>query len=277
MSSTHKEHIKALKRPDQFQATGIMAVNWLTGHLRLVAMLAAPVVIVVIGFFIFQTVETQRKTTRLEDLGKVSAIYDDEARVASEQRQVFTKKIQDIDAKLAPKGEGQAPLPASPAQAAEKAALEKQAQAIKADHTGSAQRFLEFYKTHDGDPEGWVAGMTAARVLIDQNKAAEAQPILEGILTKSKDNRFYQAQTRLTLIGLLEQTGDYDKALGQVDALDKAVGAELKPLVLLTKGRLQLLKNDKATAKTTLNQLIDSYGTSTEAQKARTMLALLNA
>ena len=119
--------------------------------------------------------------------------------------------------------------------------------------------------------------MTAARVLIDQNKAAEAQPILEGILTKSKDNRFYQAQTRLTLIGLLEQSGDYDKALGQVDALDKAVGAELKPLVLLTRGRLQLLKNDKATAKTTLNQLIDSYGTSTEAQKARTMLALLNA
>ena len=277
MSSAHKEHLKALKGPDQFQATGIKAVKWLTANPRLLAMLIAPVAVVAIAFFGFQTLATQRKSTRLEDLGKISAVYDSEARVASDQRQVISKKIQDIEAKLAPKGDAQTPVAATPAQLDEKAALEKQAQAIKADHTASAQQFLNYYKTHDDNAEGWVAGMTAARVFIAQGKPTEAQPILEGVLAKSKSVRFYQVQSRITLVGLLEQSGEYDKALTQVDDLEKAVEADLKPMVLLTRGRLQLLKNDKATAKTTLSNLIDSYGSSAEAQKARTMLALLNA
>ena len=147
---------------------------------------------------------------------------------------------------------------------------------IKADHTKSIGLFAEYFKKHEATPEGWMAGMTNARLLTEQEKVAEAKPVLENVVKLSKESNFYQTQSRLALIGVLEELSDFDGALAQVDALDKTVDADLKPKILLAKGRLQMLKNSNADAKATFNTLIETHGTSPEAQKARSIQSLLN-
>ena len=91
--------------------------------------------------------------------------------------------------------------------------------------------------------------LEGALKILEKDKLPEARPILENVLAKSTSSPFYQTQARLALISVLEEQGEYDTALTQLDQLDKVIDKDLKPKVLLAKGRLQLLKNAKADAK----------------------------
>ena len=286
MSNNYKEHKKALKQPDQFQAKGMMFLDWVMKNTNKLIMVAVPVVLVFVASAGYKYVQEQRRDKRLEELGKVQVVYEEEQRVAFKQRQDIAKQVEEIDKKLNPAADPAAPAdPAKPAPAAatpdpklvlEKTVLEKKMEDIKADHTKSIGLFAEYFKKHEGTPEGWMAGMTNARLLTEQEKIAEAKPVLETVVKVSKDSNFYQTQSRLALVGVLEELGDFDGALAQVDALDKSVEADLKPKILLAKGRLQMLKNANADAKATFNTLIETHGTSPEAQKARSIQSLLN-
>jgi predicted negative regulator of RcsB-dependent stress response len=118
--------------------------------------------------------------------------------------------------------------------------------------------------------------MTAAKLYIDSEKYQEAKPLLEEVLAKSKAAPFYQVQARFALVGVAEELGDFDRALEETLALEKLVDKEMLPKVLLTRGRLQMLKNAKDDAKATFAQLIEAHGTTPEAQKARSIQGLLN-
>jgi predicted negative regulator of RcsB-dependent stress response len=275
MTSKHKEHIKSLKGPDQFQVKVMSWLDWGLKNVKLLGFVVAPLIVIAAGWFGYQYFQNKQRDARLEELGKAQIVYEGEQRKANDARQEIMKKVQELDAKAAPDKDGKTP-PADPKVQAEKDALTKQAEAIKADHTASTTEFLAFYKKYDGTPEGWMAGMTAARLLLEKEKLQEARPILENVLSKSKDSPFYQTQARLALIGVLEEQGEYDAALTELDQLDKVIDKDLKPKVLLARGRLQLLKNSKDDAKATFNTLIETHGTSPEAQKARSIQALLN-
>jgi predicted negative regulator of RcsB-dependent stress response len=289
MSNNYKEQKKALKQPDQFQAKGIVFLDWLMKNTNKLVIVAVPVVLVFVASAGYKHIQEQRRDKRLEELGKVQVVYEDEQRAAFKQRQEIAKQIEEIDKKINPTPAA-APAPADPAKPApapvaaspdpklvlEKTVLEKKMEDIKADHTKSIGLFAEYFKKHEATPEGWMAGMTNARLLTEQEKVAEAKPVLENVVKLSKESNFYQTQSRLALIGVLEELSDFDGALAQVDALDKTVDADLKPKILLAKGRLQMLKNSNADAKATFNTLIETHGTSPEAQKARSIQSLLN-
>jgi predicted negative regulator of RcsB-dependent stress response len=288
MSNNYKEQKKALKQPDQFQAKGLVFLDWLVQHTKKVVLVAATVVIVFSLSAAYRYYQNERRDERLEELGKVQVVYEEEQRAAFKQRQDIAKQIEEIDKKLnpAPAAAPADPTKPAPAPAAvatpdpklvlEKTVLEKKMEDIKADHSKSIGLFADYFKKHEGTPEGWMAGMTNARLLTEQEKIADAKPVLENVVKLSKDSNFYQTQSRLALVGVLEELGDFDGALAQVDALDKTVEADLKPKILLAKGRLQMLKNSNADAKATFNTLIETHGTSPEAQKARSIQSLLN-
>lgn len=283
MTSARKEQLKQLKAPDQFQVKVMAGMDWAVKNARLLGYIAAPVALVIAGAFVVQFFVNQKKLSRQEALGKIDAVYDKEARKASDARQALMKKVQELEQKAPSKTEAKAdalaatkPATPDPKIQAEKTALEAQAKAIKPDHTASSEKYLEYFKQHENDAEGWLAGMNAARIYLEQEKLPEAQKVFEEIALKAKDNKFYQTQSRLALIGVYEDQADYDKALSQVDTLEKSNDADLKPRLLLAKGRLQLLKNAKAEAKTTLSGLVEAHGSSPEAQKARSLLALIN-
>ncbi len=276
--SKYKEHVKELKGPDQFQVQVMTWMDWATKNVKLLGFVVAPLAIIAIGWFSYQYASNKARDSRLVELGKAEIVYEGEQRKANDARQVILKKAEALTPPAPAKAAGdKSPPPAAdPKIAAEKAELSKQAEAIKADHKDSTGEFLAFYKKYENTPEGWMSGMTAARLLLEQDKLTEARPILENVLAKSKDSTFYQTQARLALIGVLEEQGEYDRGLTELDALDKVIDKELKPKVLLARGRLQMLKNAKADAKATFNTLIENHGQSPEAQKARSIEALLN-
>lgn len=280
MSNTYKEQKKAMKQPDEFQKKGILFLDWLFRNTDKVFYIAIPVILVFAASSGYKYYQEERRNDRLEELGKVQVIFEAEQRAAFNQRQEISKQIDELEKKINPPaptgGEAVKPAAPDPKLLADKAALEKKMDDIQADHQQSTGKFLEFFKKYENTPEGWMAGMTAARLMAEQKKVADARPVLETVIAKSKDNRFYQTQSRLSLIGILEELGDYDAALTHVDALEKSVDADLKPKILLAKGRLQMLKNSKDDAKATFNSLIESHGSSPEAQKARSIQSLLN-
>lgn len=280
---SHKEQLKALKGPDAFQARVLLALEWLTKNTRLLLVLIAPVVVVLIASLGWRYVTKVRKDQRLAALGQVQIIFDGELRKAGDARQAVNKEIEAIDKKIseaAAKNPNQAadaaPPPADPALTAEKDTLEKKLEAIKPDHSQSVLKFKEYFAAHPDTAEGWMAAMTAAGIFANEAKFAEARPLLEAVVSQSKNHTFYQAQARLSLVGVLEEAGEFDQALAQIEALDKQAGKDLKPRLLLAKGRILLLKNDQEQAKATFSNLIDNFAASAEAQKARSIQALIN-
>lgn len=278
MSSAKKEQLKSLKQPDQFQVKAMAFMDFLLKNTKVLGGVVAIVAVVMGGVYAVRGFKNKARDSRLVELGKVQLVYEGEQKKVQTEREAIQKQIEAAEA-----GQKKIVTPADlgdpvkdPKVTATVEALTKKAEAIKGDHTESSRQFQEFYKKYDSTPEGWMAGMQAARLIIDQEKPAEAASLLESVLEKSKDNQFYQVQARLALISVLEDQGNYDKALSEVDALDKVVDKEMKPRVLLAKGRIQLLKNQKPEAKATFNSLIEQHGASPEAQKARSIESLFN-
>jgi predicted negative regulator of RcsB-dependent stress response len=282
MTSVRKEQAKALRSPDQLQVKLMSILDWLLKNVRLLLYVVIPVVAIMAISYGYRYVLNQKRESRLGELGAADVAYEKEARKANEERTAIQKKADDLQKAMdktaadAKAKDPKASVLPDPAKVAEKDALTKQAEAIKADHSGSRAMFEAFAKKYDTTPEGWAAAMAAVRIDVEQEKFAEARPLVEEVLAKSKDNPFYQRQARFALVGLDEELGDYDKALGELDALEKIVDDATKPKVLLDRGRIQLLKNAKAEAKATFATLIEKHGTTPEAQKARSMQALLD-
>ena len=276
MSSVRKEHIKTLKGPDQFQVKVMTGVDWVVKNVRTILFAVLPVALVVAGLAGYRLVQSKRKDARIEELGKAQVIYDSEVRRATDVQKPILKKVQDIEAKGTPKAAGQDGSSLTPQQEQEVTALRKQAEAIKPDHAASTAAFLAFYKKYENYAEGWLAGMMAAHSMIDDNKLANASTLLEGIANKSKADATYQALANLELAGIAEEQGDYDRELTILTNLEISANTDLKPKLQLMRGRALFLKGDKAGAKTTLNTLIEGYSSSTEAQKARSLLSLID-
>lgn len=283
MTSTHKQQTKALKAQDPIQARLTLLLDWMLKNANVFFGAFAVLVLGAGAYYGWTVYRESGRSERVEALGQVYVVFDSEQRQAAEARDLLVKKIEAIDAKAvapaAKPGEPSQPAAAlDAASLAEKASLQAQADAIKPDHQGSRAQFEAFAKDqkYADTPEGWHAGMTAAKLYMDDEKFAEARPLLESVLARSKDSPFYQVQARLAFVGLLEETGDFDKALEETGTLEKIVDKELLPRVLLTRGRLQMLKNAKEDAKTTFAHLIETHGTTPEAQKARSIQGLLN-
>lgn len=77
------------------------------------------------------------------------------------------------------------------------------------------------------------------------------------------------------LIGILEDTGEFDAALKECDILLGLATDDAKPAVLLTKGRLQYFKKSFPEARTALNEIIEKHASSPEATKARSLMTAM--
>ena len=285
MSSINKQHVKELKRPDAIQLKLTQTLNWILENIRYVAFGLVPILIGIGGYYGFRYFQDRGKDARLTELGKVQIVYENEQRKAGDARQAINAKIEALEAKATPKTSDatksvDAEKSKSPAIAAEQEALRKDLSAIRADHSESLGQYLTFSKKYQGDAEGWLAGLMAAQILAEDNKVADARSTLEAVVEKAKDQAFYQIQGRLFLSGLMEEAGEYDQALSQLEVLDKSLeklGAQdFKSKVLLARGRVLLLKNDKEEAKKTFGTLVELHAGSPEAQKARAYQTFLN-
>lgn len=280
-SQTHISR-KELKSMDRFQTRLVMLLEWFLKNLRYILYGLAPIVGIVIVALAWQYFSNKKSDERSNELGKVDVVYSSEIQAAEKQKDVLRKQAEELEnnarktAGIKPGEEALKKFELDAPTKAKKDALEKQINDIKPNHANSLAGFKDFFEKHPKNVEGWSSGMRAAAILSDEQKIDAALPIVEQIAAAAAKDPFYSVQSRIFLAGLLEEKGDFDRALSEISTLEATASEDIKPSLLLTKGRLQLLKNTKEEAKATFTTIIDKYASSAEAQKARSLKGLLN-
>lgn len=269
-----KELQRQLKGPDAFQAKMLSILNSLMKRKSLVVAILAGVIVVAAAIGGVSYFSRAKNLDRKEELAKIDAVYNSELQGVDKEREQIQKQIAALRAQIPTDAKEKKPEHAK--MESEIKALEDKMGDLKANHDASLAQYKAFYEKYPEAPEGWAAGMRYAAALLDQDKNSEARPILENIFAKSRDSLVYQVQSGMTLIGVLEDAGDFDAAIEKADALLKVAPDAIKPKILLAKGRLQLEKNAKDAAAATLDGLIQDHGATPEADQARGMKALLN-
>jgi tetratricopeptide (TPR) repeat protein len=280
---------KELKRPDLFQVEVARLGDWIVKYRNsLLTYGLAPILILVVAGIGYQKVQEHRTEARITELSNVDVIYEKELANADKQRKEIQDKISKLDKKVKPavagndKGQAQADGKAADggdddkAMQADKDKLIAEIKAVKADHKESLAAYEKFYANNHGNPEGWRSAAKAVSIYLENKNYTAAAGLAESVLKESPSLDFYKVQFRLLYVSILEELDRYDDALAQIEPLVKTADETIMPKVLLSKGRLQILKNAKSDAKATFDSLIAKHGNSTEAQKAKSILALWN-
>ncbi len=225
------------------------------------------------------TFVSKKQENRRVELSKIDLVFDEEIKNLSQQREALEKKRAALQATPINPEAKQAEAEAVPAaETPEVKALGEQIQALKPDHKKSSGLYQEFYNKYPTSAEGMLAGIRyAAYVATEEKKLDEAQKVLEQVVGNAQKQNLtiLEVQSSLLLISILEDKGEFDKALAQTDSLMKNSFSELKPTVLLSQAQIHFMKKDYAKTQETLNKLLSEYANSMEAERAKNLLALV--
>lgn len=287
----HKELEKQLKGPDLFQTKVAEIIDLLIKNKNAVVLVIGLGALVAALGFGQRFWMDWREEGRREEFAKIEAVYNDELEVVSKERETLSKSLEDLKNKKRGTASPAAQDPKANGKTETKPAMDEKALAedpevkalqakidnLEPDHGKSAVQFKGFYDKHTSQPEGWVAGMRYAGWLVRQGKQAEARGILEQILKASDSEKYgyFQSQGRFMLIAVLEDLGDWDAAVKEVDLLDKKAPTSLKPRTLLTRAEIMIHKKDKENALKAIETLIKDHAETAEADRARSLKVLV--
>ncbi len=273
MSSHKSEEIK-LKGPDVFQAK---VAEFLAGLVQnpkpLIGFGVFLLVALLAGYGIRYFIGHKQEVRRVE-LSKVDQVFEEEGKAYNKAREALEKKRDTLKA-AQPKPAAEAKDAKPQEDGPEIKALDAQIKELKPDHAASSEQYKTFYVANPKNAEGWVAGLKYASFAAEQNKLEDAQKILEDLTKNAQGHAILQTQGLLLLISILEDRGEFDKALEQVNVLEKTASADLKPRVLLSKAQIYYFKKDFANTKETASKLLADYDNTPEADRARSLLGLL--
>ena len=269
----HKQFEKSLKRPDSFQDHILKGITFATKNKKQIMMMISPILVVaLIGYGVYGWMNHKAAARRTE-LAKILALQTEEQNNVGKKREEIQKEI-DALRTTKPAADGKK-VELSAESLAKVTVLEKQMTDLKADNSKSTAEFRKFYDNNKDSPEGWMAGLAWSSKQLQDNKSAEARPLVEAIAKASTANKFYQLSSRFMLIGILEDAGEYDAAIKECETLAGITTDDAKPAVLLAKGRLQYFKKSLPEARTSLNEVIEKHASAPEATKARGIIALM--
>ena len=276
-----KKELQRLKRPDYFQTKMMAYLDRLQQHRNMILSLVGVIILTVVAVFAWQYYQDGQTQKRLSDLYVVDKMFEKELKQVYDQRESLSKEIEELKTKKA------ALETTADKKEANKKSIEtiqisiddKQSrlEALKPDHTASIAAYTSFYETYQKNPEGWRAGVAAVNQYIEMKDFEKAEAILVKILTVTVGQPFYQVQLRSLYISILEELQKYEDALVQVGLLNQAIrDDELKPRVLLLRGRLLAQSGKKEEAIKIFDEIITNYKSSKELQKARAFKAIVN-
>lgn len=269
--SSQKSKELHLKGPDAFQ---VKVGDFLAGVAQnpkpLFAVIALLLAALAAGYGIRYFI-AHKEDARRSELSKIDEVHDGELKSFNTARETLEKQRDTLKAAQ--------PKPASDAkpveETAEIKALNQQIADLKPDHAASSEKYKSYFAAYPNAPEGWVAGLKYAAYAAEQNKLDDAQKVLEDVTKNAKSHPILQTQGLMMLISILVDRGELDKALEQAETLNKVVADELKPRALLTKSQILYLKKDFANTKATATEILTKHENSPEADRARSLLALL--
>ncbi|MEZ4741767.1 MAG: tetratricopeptide repeat protein [Bdellovibrionota bacterium] len=284
--SEHKRIQKELKQPDQFQTRALKVMGWMQKNPKTINIALGSIVVVFTTIIAVQAFRTNQKDARRTELTKIDLEYNAEDKIARDKRSDLQKKIQELLKKeTKPEIDKSESNDASQQKeeivdvkkiADERKLLQEKLEKIESDHSKSKELYIKFFDKHPSQPEGWIAGIKAVQIMLEKKDYSDANDKITAILKHATGSKFYQIQLRVLHVSILEELGEFDAALKEVETLEKTVDEDYKPKLLLTKGRIQILKSQKKEAFATLQGLVDKYGSSVEASTAKTIMALWN-
>ncbi len=261
---------KKLVAPDAFERGSANAVNWMKKNMILLSVLAVAAVVLVSVFFGSRYMKDSNNSKLRTELSAIDALNAEEVDGIKDQRDNLIKKVSDQTAEIAKIKKANATDPKIATLEASKKSLEKQLKDLLPDHSGSLQKYVDFYNSNKASPAGLMAGVQAAKIHVQKKDYASATPILNHVVENGGDFPFFDIQIRLYLVSLLEEQGEFKQAISKIDAvLKKPLHEDIMPLLLLTKGRLQIFDNDRENAVSTLNKIIKDHSKSYEASQAK--------
>jgi predicted negative regulator of RcsB-dependent stress response len=273
MSSEKSKELK-LKGPDAFQ---VKVGDFLAGIAQnpkpLFAVIALLLGALAAGYGIRYFI-AHKEETRRSELSKVDAVYEDELKNYNKQREALEKQRDTLKAaqpKPAADAKDAKPVEETP----EIKALNQKITDLKPDHATSSEQYKSYFEGHKTTAEGWVAGLRYAAYAAEQNKLEDAQKVLEEVTKNAKSHPILQTQGLMMLISIQTDRGELDKALESTETLLNVVGDGLKPRALLTKAQIQYLKKDYANTRATATEVLTKHENSPEADRARSLVALL--
>lgn len=283
---SRKEFMKSLKAPDTYQQSFSRVLAWLNNNTIMIWAAVIPIFLVMIGIFTWQWYAEKQEWKLVESLGEIRSVYQDEGKSAEEKRAKISDQIAELNKKVtAIETPAKTDKPAdgkTPAKKlsktendqiaelkAEIATLEKSQSDIKADHKDSLQQFEDFFSKHADTPQGWMAAFKAVSIRLETKDKASAKKLLADLLAKSGKSDFYQVQARFVYVNLLKDAGETDAALAELKTLEGKVDKKLKPLVLLDKAKVLVLKGEKENADKVLSEIMNDYANTPEADQAK--------
>ena len=126
------------------------------------------------------------------------------------------------------------------------------------DHSGSTQKFADFAKKHPTDPLAWQAALKAATSNIEAKKYDEAAALLEPLAARTLQNDIIQTRVRRTLAGIYAQKGNFDKALAELNLVEKLANNPVPGETRLLKAQILYQAGKKEDAGKLLRELQQS-------------------
>lgn len=266
-----KKTFKQLKRPDFLQEAFFAGLDWVKSRRIAALAIAAVCVLLVAAAGAWHYYAQWRSDERKTELLAIDHVFEQEEDSFAKADKNMRDTITALEKKLADTKDEKAKASLD----TELAEKNRQIETFSPNHSASQVQYLEFFHKHVAKPEGWRAGLFAAKIFLEDRKQAEAVDILAKLLTQSLGVDFYQVQVRLMYISVLEDLKRYEEALLEADKLLGIASEEFKPRTLFAKGRLQFFSGMKEEAAQTFDLIISSHSASPEARQAQAVKALL--
>lgn len=196
--------------------------------------LGVPLLLVLAGFWGWQQWSSYSKELRLSEIGLVHDQYDQLRREYSDQSEALDDQISDLEEQISglqdsteeksAAGDGVSSSNSAGGGSAELSQLQRQLTGLQEqranlpqpDFSGVISGYQNILSKFSAHAEGLAAGVIAAQLLTDEEKFLEATEILAQVVSSGADHLFYGGQVRWMYINLLEDTGQYDKALQEI-------------------------------------------------------------
>ena len=247
---------------DTFQLYALRIGRWSKTNSKQIAIVVLPIVVLVIGILLGRSYLKAQKDNRLTEIATIDSVYELEEKELATRRQELQQEIDQLSKKTPDDDKiGD---------------LRTKIDTLKADHREVFEQYRDFFHDNRQTAEGWAAAIRAVGIALTDKKYQEAQQLLAELLPQVTENDFYRDQARLLYIGVLEQLGETDKALTEIDNGYQQLPDRFKAQLLLVKGRLQLAQQRKSEAIATYDQIIKDFADSRAALRAKSIKLVID-
>ena len=175
---------KNLAQPDAFEQGSLQAMEWVKKNAVLLSVLVLGSILITAGFFWNKYKNESENQSLRAELAKIDELSQKEADGIKDEREALIKQATDLSTKISKLKKDSPSSSEIATLEAQKKPVEEKIKNLLPDHTASLEKYLAFYNSHKQKAPGYLAGVHAAKIYVDQKKYDAAIPLLEHAVSK---------------------------------------------------------------------------------------------